>query len=88
MGYLLNKQIQDLIETLATKIRDPQDAVRLVPLIKDYLDVSVKNDDSLIKMAAIVQRAMNANSEMGGDSFLSQKEIDDLRELANNKNEI
>jgi hypothetical protein len=56
------KEIRNLIENLKPFITSAGDAVIIVPLIKDYLDVSVKNDDLLIKMAGIVQRAMNTSS--------------------------
>jgi hypothetical protein len=51
----------------------------VVPLIKEYLDVSVKNDDSLIKMAGIVQRAMNNSGGNGDGDFLSESELEQLR---------
>ena len=56
------KEIRGLIEGLKPFITSAGDAVIIVPLIKDYLDVSVKNDDLLIKMAGIVQRAMNSSA--------------------------
>jgi hypothetical protein len=62
------KEIKSLIEGLKPFITSAGDAVIIVPLIKDYLDVSVKNDDLLIKMAGIVQRAMNSSA--GEDSML------------------
>ena len=61
-------EIRGLIEGLKPFITSAGDAVIIVPLIKDYLDVSVKNDDLLIKMAGIVQRAMNSSS--GEDNML------------------
>jgi hypothetical protein len=72
------KQIKDLISSLKPLVTDTQSALMVVPLIKEYLDVSVKNDDSLIKMAGIVQRAMN-NSGGGSDDFLSEAELDQIR---------
>jgi altronate dehydratase len=72
------KQIKDLISGLKPLVIDTQSALMVVPLIKEYLDVSVKNDDSLIKMAGIVQRAMN-NSGSGSDDFLSEAELDQIR---------
>jgi hypothetical protein len=73
------KQIKDLISGLKPLVTDTQSALMVVPLIKEYLDVSVKNDDSLIKMAGIVQRAM-ANSGGNGDGdFLSEAELEQLR---------
>lgn len=72
------KQIKDLISGLKPLIHDTQSALMIVPLIKEYLDVSVKNDDSLIKMAGIIQRAM-ANSGGGSDDFvLSESEKEQL----------
>jgi altronate dehydratase len=72
------KQIKDLISGLKPLVTDTQSALMVVPLIKEYLDVSVKNDDSLIKIAGIVQRAMN-NSGNGSDDFLSEAELDQIR---------
>ena len=70
------REIRALIDNLKPFITSAGDAVIIVPLIKDYLDVSVKNDDLLIKMAGIVQRAMNSNT--GGEDLLlsdSDKEM-------------
>ena len=63
-----DRQIKLLIAQLEPLVRNLNDAAVVVPLIKEYLDVSVKNDDALIKLAAIVQRMMkdNAASETGG----------------------
>jgi hypothetical protein len=72
------KQIKDLISGLKPLVADTQSALMVVPLIKEYLDVSVKNDDSLIKMAGIVQRAMNNSGNSDGD-FLSESELEQLR---------
>jgi hypothetical protein len=49
------------------------------PIIKDLVDTSVKNDDSLIKMAAIAQRIIGAQNKTEGDSgFLSDREKEQL----------
>jgi hypothetical protein len=73
------KQIKDLISSLKPLVIDTQSALMVVPLIKEYLDVSVKNDDSLIKMAGIVQRALNNSNGNGDGDFLSEAELDQLR---------
>jgi len=83
------KEIRGLIEGLKPFITSAGDAVIIVPLIKDYLDVSVKNDDLLIKMAGIVQRAMNSSASE--DSMLisdAEKEMlfESIQQL-NNKSE-
>jgi hypothetical protein len=73
------KQIKDLISSLKPYVIDTQSALMVVPLIKEYLDVSVKNDDSLIKIAGIVQRALNNSNGNGDGDFLSEAELDQLR---------
>lgn len=72
------KQIKDLISGLKPLVADTQSALMVVPLIKEYLDVSVKNDDSLIKMAGIIQRAMANSSNGDGDFILSESEKEQL----------
>jgi hypothetical protein len=67
------KEIKALINNLKPLITSTGDAVIIVPLIKDYLDVSVKNDDLLIKMAGIVQRALNSSSN-NDDILLSDND--------------
>jgi predicted AlkP superfamily phosphohydrolase/phosphomutase len=60
------------------------------PIIKDLVDTSVRNDDSLIKMAAIAQRLITAqNKSEGEEGFLSDKEKEQLLgELEHTVNEV
>jgi hypothetical protein len=67
------KEIRGLIEGLKPFINSAGDAVIIVPLIKEYLEIGVKNDEQLIKMATIIQRAM-AVSTASGDSFSISEE--------------
>ena len=48
-----DKQITALINELKPMIEEIGDATLLVPLIKEYMEIGVKNDDLLIKMAAL-----------------------------------
>ena len=50
------QQIRDLIGSLAPLVEGIGDDTLLVPLIKEYLEIGVKNDEQLIKLAQIVQR--------------------------------
>ena len=71
-----SKQITSMIRELQPLIQDTGDATIIVPLIREYLDAGIKNDDHLIKMATIVQRILNTQ-EAGGDSYLiSEDEIE------------
>jgi len=58
------KQITALISELKPLISDIGDATLIVPLIKEYMEIGVRNDEQLIKMATIVQRVVNnSNNE-------------------------
>ena len=70
-------QISGLISELKPLVSDIGDATLIVPLIKDYLEIGVRNDEQLIKMATIVQRALNSSS--GEDALgITEAEKEDL----------
>ena len=79
-----NRQLKLLIAQLEPLVTNINDATVVVPLIKEYMEVSVKNDDQIVKLAAIIQRMMkDANSdEMGGGLGLSDEEKKQLLENA------
>ena len=66
-------QLRSLIEGLKPLINSPGEATIIVPLIKEYMELAIKNDDALIKMAGIVQRAMNSKIA-DGDELLSEED--------------
>ena len=68
------RQINKLIAELQPTIKNIGDATILVPMIAEYMDISVKNDDALIKMAAIIQRAVARNSTGESSSELLTEE--------------
>jgi hypothetical protein len=49
-------------------------------MIKEYMEIGVKNDDALIKMAAIIQRIESAQAKGDGDSFFDPSELAALLE--------
>ena len=79
-----DRQLKLLIAQLEPLVTNINDATVVVPLIKEYMEVSVKNDEQIVKLAAIVQRMMkDANSdEMGGGLGLSDEEKKQLLENA------
>ena len=82
-----DRQINTLIKELQPLIKNIGDATIIAPIIKEYLDVQVKNDDHLIKLAAVVQRLVSASSRgadgSGGDEFgLSDAERERLMQAA------
>jgi hypothetical protein len=68
------KQISALITELKPLVQSIGDATLIVPLIKEYLEISVKNDEQLIKMATIIQRIMNNTTSEGGGFGISDEE--------------
>jgi hypothetical protein len=78
------KEIKALIDQLKPMIQEPGDAMMLVPLLKEYMELAIKNDDALIKMAGIVQRGMNSNGGTIDDGMLSDRDKELLfQEISN-----
>ena len=75
------KQLANLIAELRPLVQTLGDATVVVPLIKEYMEISVKNDDSLIKMAAIVQRLSTSTTNTGDGGLLTEDEMAQLQEL-------
>jgi hypothetical protein len=68
------KQISALIAELKPLVNEIGDATLIVPLIKEYLEIGVKNDEQLIKMATIIQRVMNNNGTAENGFGISEEE--------------
>lgn len=78
-----SKQITGLIKELKPLVKDIGDATLIVPLLKEYLEIGVKNDEQLIKMANIIQRCIDGGKKDGeGNVLFSQEDIDQLQEIA------
>ena len=72
------EQISTLISELKPLIQDIGDATLIVPLLKEYLEISVKNDEQLIKMATIIQRVINNSTTDDGNFGISEDEKNQL----------
>ena len=62
-------------------VKDVGSATVIAPMIKDYLDVGIKNDDQLVKLSAVLQRYLsNSGSSDSGESggLLSDSEKEEL----------
>jgi len=77
-----SKQLASLIAELRPLVQSLGDATVVVPLIKEYMEISVKNDDQLIKMAAIVQRLSTSTSVSGDGGLLTDEEMSQLMDVA------
>jgi len=74
-------QVTALISELKPMVSDIGDATLIVPLIKEYMEIGVKNDDALIKMATLVQRALNSTSSDGELGISDEEKAQLLEEM-------
>jgi len=73
------RHISEVIAELRKLVRNPNDMRYIGPLIKDLIDTSVRNDESLLKLATIAQRIMIAGTKSEGEAgFLSDAEREQL----------
>lgn len=71
-----HKQLRGLISQLKELINDSGDAVMMIPLIKDIMDLSIKNDDVLIRLLSIIQKIETSASKNieNADGLLSERD--------------
>ena len=92
-------QLEVLMKEVVGFIKDGDTAVQIIPMLKEYLEINVKNDEQLVKLATIVQRitAVEKRISDSGDEFgLSESEKEqlmnaiesDVQELQIKKDEI
>jgi hypothetical protein len=72
------EQVTALISELKPLVQEIGDATLIVPLIKEYMEIGVKNDEQLIKMATIIQRVINNNATDDGNFGISEEEKNQL----------
>ena len=70
-------QINKLTEELSKFVNRVSDVAVISPIIKEYLDVGVKNDEQLIKIAQVAAKLVGATTKEG-DEILSEQEKQDL----------
>ena len=82
-----DKQVTALIKELQPMIEEIGDATLIVPLIKEYMEIGVKNDEMLVKMAALAQRAMNSSSGENSLGISDEEKEQLLSEISKLKSE-
>jgi hypothetical protein len=58
-------QVDILISDLKGLIKTTADAMMIIPLLKEYYDIGIRNDEQLIKLAAIIQRIISGKTAEG-----------------------
>ena len=93
------QQLEVLMKEVVGFIKDGDTAVQIIPMLKEYLEINVKNDEQLVKLATIVQRITATEKRVSdsGDEFgLTENEKQqlmdaiesDVQELQIKKDEI
>ena len=92
-------QLEVLMKEVVGFIKDGDTAVQIIPMLKEYLEINVKTDEQLVKLATIVQRITAAEKRITSDDNefgLSEAEKEqlmsaiesDVQELQIKKDEI
>jgi hypothetical protein len=74
----------EIIDNLQELVSDINNATIVSPLIKDYLDTVVKNNETLIKIAMIVEKSIsrqNKQQEETGMFEFNDSELDDIKSV-------
>ena len=93
------KQLDVLTRNITSMIKDGDTAVQIVPMIKEYLEINVRNDELLVKLASIVQKIISTESKGESESEFGLSEIEkqeimntilehDTKELEKNADKI
>ena len=75
------KQIDLLISEIHGFITTIDDVIMVAPIIKEYMEVAVKNDEHLVKLAGVLQRIISKSIGANDESMLlSDSEKEELME--------
>lgn len=85
-----SKTIDGILEKVSNLLKGVTDASMLLPLLKEILDVSVKNDEQLVKIAGIIQRLLQVDGKGGGPdgNFNLLPESEKLQLLEEHRDDI
>ena len=76
---LKKTQIDLLVQEVHGYIQGIEDIAIVGPILKELMDVGVKNDDNLLKLATVIQRIMNKQADVAEEtSLLSEDEKEEL----------
>ena len=83
------QQLEVLMKEVVGFIKDGDTAVQIIPMLKEYLEINVKNDEQLVKLATIVQRiatqtkTSNADDEFGITDKEKEQLLASIQEVSN-----
>jgi uncharacterized protein YeeX (DUF496 family) len=72
-------QLDTVLSDIQKHISDKNDAILMLPRIKDFFDVGVKNDENLLKLIAVIQKMETLKDGAVNGELLSEEEKEQLR---------
>jgi hypothetical protein len=72
------EQINQFVGSMVKLIRTPEDAAVLGPVIQSFLEVNVKNDEHIVRLAQIAQRLVTVNTKTTDNGLLTEEEKNQL----------
>jgi len=80
----VKSRADEIIDKLEELVSDINEATIISPLIKDYLDTTIKNNETLVKIAMIVEKSISRQSKQQEDlgTFeFTDSELDDIKNV-------
>jgi len=74
-----DQKLKTEITRLAAMISNPGDAVVIIPMLKGLMDSSLKNDETILKLVNVFQKASDSAKSDGEDlGILTEKDVEQL----------
>ena len=70
------KKYSDLLQEIYNNQKKKESQISA--LIKEYMELGIKNDEALVKIATILQRIFQSEGNIGDDFTISEEEKDQL----------
>jgi len=70
------KQLDVLTKNITAMVKDGDTAIQIVPMIKEYLELNVRNDELLVKLATVVQKIISAEGKGESESEFGLSETE------------
>tara|TARA_B100000902_G_scaffold5754_1_gene7554 strand:- start:20423 stop:20809 length:387 start_codon:yes stop_codon:yes gene_type:complete len=81
-------QIESLIQEMMVFIKDPNSAMQLFPMISEFMQANIRNDELLVKLTAVVQRVIQSETKLdSGELGLSDTEKAEILDKIQNATE-
>ena len=68
------EQLEVLMKEVVGFIKDGDTAVQIIPMLKEYLEINVKNDEHIVRIAQIAQRAIAIGTKAASSTDLLTEE--------------